>query len=137
MPYTHYTYYKADKKIATMWTILATDDLNYKNAGFLVETEDKPATMVESMTIKAQNSTATTTLTAAKVYRTKGVLYGYLGYADISSYLGNETLIRQYWVTKDNHTIYGIKQRTLTYKNGNYTITDLGKTDGDFTSPNP
>ena len=132
MPYTHYTYFKADKKLGTMWAITGTDDLCYTKVGFKVKTDDKPAVMLESMTIQAQNnSSSVVTLTAAKVYKAKGVLDGYLGYADITDYIGNETLIQQYWTTKDGITVFGLKQRMLTYTDT--TITGIKKSDTDYT----
>ena len=132
MPYTHYTYFKADKKLGTMWAITGTDDLCYTKVGFKVKTDDKPAVMLESMTIQAQNnSSSVVTLTAAKVYKAKGVLDGYLGYADITDYIGNETLIQQYWTTKDGITVVGLKQRMLTYTDT--TITGIKKSDTDYT----
>ena len=133
MPYTHYTYYKDESKtLGTVWTISSTDDLNYQKAGFIVVTEDKQAVMLESMVIKAQHSTATTTLTAAKVFKTKGVLDGYLGYADISAFKGNDgpVAIRQYWITKDNIQVYGTMMRELSFGDG--TVTGLKKTDKAF-----
>ena len=127
LPYTHYTYYKADKRLGTLWTITAIDDLNYNSTGFIVKTDDLPAIVVESMTIKAENSTATTTLTAEKVFKAKSILAGYLGYADISSYKGSTTVIKQYWVTPDGITVKGTTQRTLTFTNE--LITGLKKAD--------
>ena len=115
-----------------MWTISSTDDLNYQKAGFIVVTQDMQAVMLESMVIKAQHSTATTTLTAAKVFKTKGVLDGYLGYADISTFKGNDgpVTIRQYWITKDNIQVYGTMMRELSFGDG--TVTGLKKTDKAF-----
>ena len=133
MPYTHYTYYKDESKtLGTVWTISSTDDLNYQKAGFIVVTQDMQAVMLESMVIKAQHSTATTTLTAAKVFKTKGVLDGYLGYADISTFKGNDgpVTIRQYWITKDNIQVYGTMMRELSFGDG--TVTGLKKTDKPF-----
>ena len=131
MPYTHYTYYRADKKLGTMWSITGTDDLCYSKVGFKVQTDDKPAVMLEVMTITPQNnSSSVVNLTAAKVYKSKGVLDGYLGYADITDYIGNETLIQQYWTTKDGITVFGLKQRTLSYTDT--TITGIKKSDTDY-----
>lgn len=131
MPYTHYTYYKADKKLGTMWSITGTDDLCYSKVGFKVRTDDKPAIMLEVMTITPQNnSSSIVNLTAAKVFKSKGVLEGYLGYADITDYIGSETLIQQYWTTKDGITVFGLKQRTLTYTDT--TITGIKKSDTDY-----
>lgn len=133
-PYTHYTYFVESKNIGTMWTITGTDDLLYKACGFLVKTDDLPAIMVESMTITPANySQNTVTLEASKIFRTKGVLAGMLGYADITEYLGNETLIQMYWTTRDGVTVFGKTQRTLTYTGTK--ITDLKKTDAPYTPP--
>ena len=133
-PYTHYTYYKDTKKLGNLWTIDDTDDLCYSGAGFKVITDDKRAVIVESMTITTQNnSSSKVTLTAGKVFKTKGVLDGYLGYADITSYIGNNTRIQQYWKTKDNIQVFGIIQRQLTFNNGvNTTITGIKATDEDY-----
>ena len=133
-PYTHYTYFVESKNIGTMWTITGTDDLLYKACGFLVKTDDLPAIMVESMTITPANySQNTVTLEASKIFRTKGVLAGMLGYADITEYLGTETLIQMYWTTRDGVTVFGKTQRTLTYTGTK--ITDLKKTDAPYTPP--
>ena len=133
-PYTHYTYFVESKNIGTMWTITGTDDLLYKACGFLVKTENRPAIMVKSMTITPANySQNTVTLEASKIFRTKGVLAGMLGYADITEYLGNETLIQMYWTTRDGVTVFGKTQRTLTYTGTK--ITDLKKTDAPYTPP--
>ena len=133
-PYTHYTYYKDTKKLGNLWTIDDTDDLCYSGAGFKVITDDKRAVIVESMTITTQNnSSSKVTLTAGKVFKTKGVLDGYLGYADITSYIGENTRIQQYWRTKDNIQVFGIKQRQLTFNNGvDTTITGIKATDEDY-----
>ena len=130
-PYTHFTYFKESKNIATLYTITDSDDLMYTSAGFLVKTDDLPAIMVESMTITAQNNSASTlTLTADKVFKSKGVLKGWLGYADITEYKGAETTIVQYWVTKDGITTYGDTQRTLTFTGT--TISDIKKVDAPY-----
>jgi len=128
LPYTHYTYYKTGYKLANIWTITAVDDLNYTGAGFVVETEDREATIVESLKIKAANSSTTTTLTPEKLYKAKGILAGYLGYNDITEFMSEGTIIiKQYWTTPDGITIKGTTQRTLTFGDG--TITGLKKTD--------
>ena len=130
-PYTHFTYFKESKNIATLYTITDSDDLMYTSAGFLVKTDDLPAIMVESMTITAANNSASTlTLTADKVFKSKGVLKGWLGYADITEYKGAETTIVQYWVTKDGITTYGDTQRTLTFTGT--TISDIKKVDAPY-----
>lgn len=135
-PYTHYTYFVESKNIGTMWTITGTDDLLYKACGFLVKTDDLPAIMVESMTITPANySQNTVTLEASKIFRTKRVLAGMLGYADITEYLGTETLIQMYWTTRDGVTVFGKTQRTLTYTGTGTKITDLKKTDAPYTPP--
>ncbi len=126
-PYTHYTYFKSDKKLGDLWEITAYDDLNYEDAGFIIQTDDKPATVVSSLTLKATNGTTTTTLTAPKIFKPKGVLDGYLGYVRISEYKGSDTLIKQYWITYDGITVKGTHQRTLTFGDG--TVTGLKKTD--------
>ncbi len=129
LPYTHYTYYKASKKLAAMISILAVDDLNYENAGFIVESENKTAKIVTSLKVKAANGSATTTLTANKVYKTKGVLDGYLGYSEITSYIkvNSEAVVKQFWETPDGIEVFGTTQRTLQFNDG--TITGLKKVD--------
>ena len=133
MPYTHYTYYKDESKyISSIWTISATDDLNYQKAGFVVVSKDMQAIMLKEMVIKAEHSTSSVTLTAAKVFKTKGVLDGYLGYADIDEFKtqDNVVMIRQYWTTKDGIQEFGVKMRQLSF--GNCSITGLSKTDKDY-----
>lgn len=130
-PYTHYTYYKEGFKVANVWTISGLDDLNYSGAGFVVQTDDKTATVTETLSIRAANSTATTTLNAGKVYKAKGVLDGYLGYAEITSYKPNTITIVQYWTTKDGIKVYGTMQRKLEFGDG--TITGIKKTDTAYT----
>ena len=133
-PYTHYTYYKADLKLAAMWCVTDTDDMCYSGVGFLVKKIDKPAAedkLYSSLTFKAANSTSTTTITPAKAYKGKGVLDGYLGYADISDCIGSETLVQHYWKTKDNITVFGRIQRTI---NNGTTTSTLKKTDSPYSA---
>ncbi|MBQ1476779.1 MAG: hypothetical protein IIZ33_01335, partial [Erysipelotrichaceae bacterium] len=128
LPYTHYTYYKEGFKIADMLAITATDDLNYDRIGFVIVADDNDATMVDSLTIKAANSSTTTTLTPNKVYKAKGVLAGYLGYYEMTEYMSNASVVvKQFWTTFDGITVTGTTQRTLTFGDG--TITGLKKTD--------
>ncbi|MBR3346163.1 MAG: hypothetical protein IKG37_03700, partial [Solobacterium sp.] len=127
-PYTHFTYYKSNKKIGSMWSILDLDDLNYQKAWFTVQTDNKPAIVCEAMNVKASNGTSTVTLTAGKVFKSKGVLDGYLGYAEVNSYLGKTTVVRQYWQTKDGIEVHGTHERTMTYSNG-LVYTGLKSTD--------
>ncbi len=128
LPYTHYTYYKQGLKIADLLAITAIDDLNYDNAGFIIETNDHEGTYVETLTIKAVNSTTTTTLTANKIYKTKGMLDGYLGYYDLKDYKSLDSVnIKQFWTTFDGITVKGKTMRTLTFGDG--TISGLKKTD--------
>lgn len=129
LPYTHYTYYKESKMIAGLLTISGIDDLNYKQdeTGFVVELENEDATIVESLTIKAQNSSTSTVITAAKAYKSRNILDGYLGYADITDYIGNTITIKQYWTTLDGILVKGKIQRKLEFGNG--TISQLKKTD--------
>ena len=81
-----------------------------------------------------------TTINAAKVYKTKGVLAGYLGYADITTKMkaliasidpdsGEKATvqIKQYWTTLDGIEVQGTMKRTLTFSDG--TINGLTKLD--------
>lgn len=131
LPYNHYTYYKEGLELANLWTITAIDDLNYKKAGFIVQTDDNEAVVVNTMTIRAKNSTVKTTLNAGKVFQRKGVLDGYLGYYEITSYKPNKTTIVQYWDTPDGIREYGKKMRTLTFEDK--TISGLRSADTDYT----
>ena len=129
-PYTHYTYYKDGLKLSGMITVLGVDDLNYNSAGFYIETANRPVDkVVSNLKIKATNGTVQTTINAAKVYKTKGVLAGYLGYADISTKIkeNTEIVIKQYWTTIDGIEVQGTTKRTLSF--GNCTINQLTKTD--------
>lgn len=138
-PYTHYTYYLDDYRIGNAWTITDTDDLCYSKAGFVVRTDNKVAKIVASMTIAPEhNQTSTVTLTAGKVFKPKGVLDGWLGYADITDYVdGTKTVIQQYWKTKDGIEVFGIKQRELTFTadgSGKYTKSGIVKNDTDYSA---
>lgn len=134
LPYTHYTYYKSGLKVANLWAITAIDDMCYSDVGFVVQVDDKDATIVSSLTIKAANSTSTVTLTPNKVYKAKGILDGYLGYVEITDYKQTDpnakTTIKQYWTTKDGITVKGLKKRELTFQND--TITGLKYKDVDL-----
>ena len=132
-PYTHYTYYKESKKIGGMITVSGIDDLNYDqdNTGFeIVDLSNMKATIVESLKITPlNNSSSVTVLTAAKVYKPKGVLDGYLGYADITEYVKEDAkiLVKQFWTTLDGIKVKGKKMRELDF--GDCTISKLKKTD--------
>ncbi len=84
---------------------------------------------MSNLKIKATNGVVQTTINAAKVYKTKGVLAGYLGYADITDKIKANTaiLVRQYWKTIDGIEVQGTTKRTLTFGDG--TINKLTKTD--------
>lgn len=138
-PYTHYTYFLDDYRIGTAWTITDTDDLCYSKAGFMVRTDNKVAKIVASMTIAPENrSYSTVTLTAGKVFKPKGVLDGWLGYADITGYIdGSKAVIQQYWETKDGIEVFGVKQRELTFTaddSGQYTKFGIVKSDTDYSA---
>jgi hypothetical protein len=128
-PYTHYTYYRESKKLSGLLAVLGVDDKNYSDAGFYLITEGKSVEkVVTTLHVKAANSTVTTTLTADSVYKLKGVLAGYLGLTDITSYIGTENLvIRQYWKTIDGIEVLGTTMRELAFGDG--TIYGLSKTD--------
>ena len=132
LPYTHYTYYKESKNIGGLLTLTAIDDLNYSKNGFIVETGDEEAIIVDSLKVTAQNNSAsTTTLTAYKLYRGKGVQDGYLGYAEITKYMKKDSsaLIKQYWTTLDGITVKGKVMRTLSFGDCTVNSTGLKKTD--------
>lgn len=114
-PYTYYTYYTASNNLADMWAISALDDLNYNDAGFYIQDNLTHATsVVSSLSIKAANSSTTVKLTAFKVFNPRnGMKDGYLSYAKISSFIGSDITIRQYWVTKDGIEVFGTIQRQL------------------------
>ena len=122
LPYTYYTYYKADNKIADMWAISDLDDLNYTDAGFYIKNTQTSATsVVSALNIKAQNSTTTVKLTAFKCFGTKGVKDGYLSYVKSSDYLNQDIVIWQYWKTIDGIEVCGTTQRSLnTIDNNGY-----------------
>ena len=122
-PYTYYTYYTADEKIADMWAISDLDDLNYTDAGFyIVDVKTQATNVVSTLSIKAQNSSTTVKLTANKSFVKKGVKDGYLSYAKISEKIGSKIMIQQYWTTPDNIEVFGTMQRELDttnpYKSG-------------------
>ena len=139
-PYTHYTYYLGTLKIGNAWAITGTDDLCYKEAGFMVRTKKETATIVASMTIAPKNnSTSKVTLTAGKVFKPVGVLDGWLGYAAIDAYIDDsqKTVIQQFWETKDGIRVFGVMQRELTFAkdpNGYYTKSGITKNDTDYSA---
>lgn len=135
-PYTHYTYYKSNKNIATIWTLEGIDDLRYAEAGFVVKEAGKNAKIVNTLKVAAQNSSSTVTLTPANTFKTRGVLAGYLGYTEITTEYnsGSPIEITQWWKTLDGITVYGTHKRTLTYTSKKYT--DLKKTDTPYTPEN-
>ncbi len=133
LPYTHFTYYKDEAlTLGTVWAITAVDDLNYSAAGFYVETANKPGVYLKSITIKTDRGSSSVELTAGKVFKSKGMLAGYLGYVEITDYMAaNATvMIRQYWTTKDGINVFGVKMRSLSF--GNCTYSGIGKTDSDY-----
>jgi hypothetical protein len=113
-PYTYFTYQKADNKIVSMWTLSDLDDLNYTDAAFEITDEYTKATsVVNSLSIKAANSTTTVKLTALKCFTTKGVQDGYLSYVKISDLVGSKYTVTQQWTTPDGITVYGTQKRTV------------------------
>ena len=115
-PYTYYTYYKADNKIANMWAISDLDDLNYADAGFYIIDEQKNATsVVSSLSIKADHSKTAVTLNAFKLFNTKhGVKDGFLSYWKFTDDLvGSQVTVKQYWVTPDGIEVLGTMMRTM------------------------
>ena len=130
LPYTHYTYYKSGLKLANLWTMTAIDDMNYDKVGFVIQTDDQDAIIVDSLSIKAANSSSSVTLTAGKVFKPKEIQDGYLGYFEITDYKGSDIVIKQFWKTKDGITVNGLKKRTLTFDDD--TISGLKKNDTDL-----
>lgn len=115
-PYTYYTYYKENNKIANMWAISDLDDLNYSDAGFYIIDEQKNATsVVSSLSIKAEHSTTTVKLTAFKLFNTKhGVKDGFLSYWKFDDGLvGSKVTVKQYWVTPDGIEVLGTMMRSM------------------------
>ena len=135
MPYTHYSYFKDESKaLGNVWAISATDDLNYQEVGFVVIEENMKATMLKSMTINTVHGGTSVTLTPNKVFKAKGVLEGYLGYVDISSFKANNAkiMIRQYWVSPDGIYDFGITMRELSFGDCTILSTGIKKTDMPF-----
>ena len=129
LPYTQYTYTKADKVIRNMWFISATDDLCYGEAGFYVETIDaqgrQEATFVDTLTVTTTGSTTTVTLSPKSVFGNKGgtgkgVQTGYLTYWDASEKIKENatSIFTPYWLTKDGMHICGTMTRTINFNNG-------------------
>lgn len=115
-PYTYYTYYKADNKIANIWAISDLDDLNYTDAGFYIYDAQKGTTsVVSTLSIKATNSTTTVKLTAFKLFNTKhGVKDGYLSYWKFTDdFMNTKVEIKQYWTTPDGIEVLGTHMRTM------------------------
>ncbi len=135
LPYTHYSYFKDESKaLGNVWAISATDDLNYQEAGFVVIEENMKATMLKSMTINTVHGGTSVTLTPNKVFKAKGVLEGYLGYVDITSFKANNAkiMIRQYWVSPDGIYDFGITMRELSFGDCTILSTGIKKTDMDY-----
>ena len=129
LPYTHYTYNKSDKVLRNMWYISSTDDLQYSEAGFFVETVDengkKTGIFVDTLTVKNASGGATVTLTPKSVFGNKGgagngVKAGYLTYWDASSLIkaGEVSIFTPYWKTPDEIYVCGTDTRTVTFNNG-------------------
>ena len=92
------------------------------------------ATMLKSMTINTVHGGTSVTLTPNKVFKAKGVLEGYLGYVDITSFKANDAkiMIRQYWVSPDGIYDFGIKMRELSFGDCTILSTGIKKTDMDY-----
>ncbi len=119
-PYVHYTYdnYDPEKPIKRLYIITATDDTNYKDAGYLVmpdETEAFAKTVSMLISIKKPDGTVDTTLTAKKVFGSLDVTRGYLYWDDCSDLIGqNSFKYVPCWETLDGVLVKGIKTRTVT-----------------------
>ena len=115
-PYTYFTYYKADNKIANLWALSDLDDLNYTDTGFyVIDVLHGTTSVVSSLSIKADHSPTTVKLTAFKLFNTKhGVMDGYLSYWKFTDDLvGAKVDIHQFWETLDGIEIFGTMQRSL------------------------
>lgn len=137
-PYTHYTYKtgKNDLSIQDLFMISDIDDLKYKETGFVITTNNKPAQICKSLTVKNAVGGASIKLTPKRVFRSKGASNDdYLTYfgtkpKELGSNENGVTIV-QYWVTPDNLMVTGTVQRTLTGVEKQSTIQ---RTDASVTS---
>ena len=112
-PYFHYTYYKTDGSLATAWLISDVDDLNYTETGFVIKTDDKEAEVAATLTVKNAVGGATVQLKPSSIFRSNGVLDGYLTYLEVleSKLLDTSSTVLQYWVTFDGLKVTGNTSR--------------------------
>ena len=118
-PYLHYTYYKANGGICSVWLISDIDDNNYPETGFVIINDDEEALRCKSLTVQTTNGGNSVKLTPKRVFSSKGVLDGYLTYKKVielrdgSDALLNEgDKVLQYWVTPDGLHVTGTTERT-------------------------
>ena len=149
LPYTHYTYNKSDKVIRNMWYISSTDDLNYGDAGFFVETYDangkKTATIVSTLKITNTTGGATVTLSPKSVFGNKGgtgkgVQAGYLTYWNASSLIAANTtsVFTPFWLTMDGIYVCNKTKatRTIAFNTGKVGTGGMAITDADTADGN-
>lgn len=113
-PYLHYSYYKDNNEIATVWLVSDTDDLKYQEAGFVIIDANKKATdVVSSLTVTTQHGGTSVKLTSKTVFGATG----YLSYRKVNDVgglklLNNGDSVLQYWVTPDGLRVTGTASRT-------------------------
>ncbi len=118
-PYVHYTYddYDDAKPIKKFYIITATDDTNYKGAGYVempAETQVNAPKKSLSVTIKKPDGTLDKTLSAKNVFDKHGVTRGYLYWGERSDLVGQTSF--QYvpcWETLDGVLVKGVTVRTV------------------------
>ena len=121
-PYIHFTYddYDPQKPLKSLYIITATDDTNYKGAGYIVLPAD-PEVQTDGtksllFTVKKVDGTIDATLTAKSVFSSKysGVMRGYLYWAEASNLIGQASYKYQpCWTTLDGVLVKGVTTRTI------------------------
>lgn len=148
LPYTHYTYNKADKLLRNMWYLTAIDDLNYQAAGFFVETFDangkKTGTIVDTLKVTNTSGGATVTLSPSSLFGNKGgagmgVQAGYLSYWDAKALIKENatSVFTPFWHTPDGIYVCGTQTRTVKFNNAKVGTGGMRITDAANMTPFP
>lgn len=131
--YHQITFVKATGALTNLFLLSAIDDTNYKETGFVLQTEDgKEGTVVSSFSI-TNSSGKTVILKANTVFKSLGINQEgeYLSYwsaKDSEYFAANTTFsIVPYWITADGVAVKGISARTITI--GELTKAGISKSD--------
>ncbi len=131
--YHQINYVKSTGKLTGFYLISAVDDLNYKESGMFLVTEDQQkAKIVNSLSFQNASTGKVLTLKADVVFKSLGITKEgeYLSYIDLTPtkyFAEGEFTVLPYWTTPDGIDVTGISTRTITISS--MTKSGVKKTD--------